>query len=57
MAVRLYTVQGCHPRSGWSDLGVYDKHQKPCNDAAKAHTERTGQVNRVIQKPKGWTPD
>lgn len=57
MAVRLYTVQGCHPRSGWSDLGVYDKHQKPCNDAAKAHTERTGQVTRVIQKPKGWTPD
>lgn len=56
MALRYYVVEGCHPRRGWEFLGFSDPREKPCNDWAAAHTEKTGQVTRVKRMPKGWEP-
>lgn len=57
MALRWYTVQECHPLRGWQDLGVFSKTEKPANDWAKTHTEKTFKATRTIRKPVGWSPD
>lgn len=54
--VRYYVVQGSHPAAGWIDLKVAAKKEKPCVDRSEEYTKTTGQVSRVVRKPKGWVP-
>lgn len=54
--MRFYVIQGCHPTAGWIDLKVASKKEKPCVDRSETYTKETGQVSRVVRKPKGWSP-